>query len=181
MTFEEVWVVTKNVSYESAYHQDEAQALFDCAISLPTGATVVEIGCQHGRSSSVLAQVSREKQFDLHFIDPFEDFGTAASWITTMRTIGSPFTLHAMKSEDASCSIRLPRVGLLHIDGDHERRGVLIDCGFITDVSPGGFVLAHDYGQDSLPDVFLVMNEMAAKFGLEQIKVVRTLAIWRKP
>ena len=180
MTFEEVWKVTKGVSYETAFHEDEGRALFECAMRLPDYSTIVEIGCQHGRSSSILAQVSRQKQFDLHFIDPFEDAGTAASWITTMRTIGIQFTLHAMKSEDARAAT-LPRIGLLHIDGDHDRSGVLIDCQFITDVSPRGFVLAHDYGQDSLPDVFPTMNEMAAKFGLEQFKVVRTLGIWRKP
>lgn len=181
MTFEEAMQLTSGVSAPAAFEQDECQSLYDALQGLPTCATVLEVGCEFGRSSSLLAQVAREKQFRLVFIDPFVDPASTPRWMATMHGIGVPFTLLHMTTEQAVRESRIPRV--IHfalIDGDHTEAGVTADCDAILPwMTWDGVVAAHDYGRDSLPDVYKVLSVCMADWQLVSHK--GTLAMWRKP
>ena len=72
-------------------------------------------------------------------------------------------------------------IDLAFIDGDHEAPGVRIDCRVVASkVKGGGVLTAHDYGRDSLPGVFLAMNEYALEPNWKSEGVFGTLGVWRR-
>ena len=180
-TFDEVMAFTRTVSSNAAYEDAECCALWDALRHLEPHSTVVEIGVECGRSTSVIAQVAMEQCFNLHLVDPFLTYGgrPLQEFLDWMRPLGCPFTLHVMKTEDAAS--RLPEwFHFLHIDGDHSTEGVTTDCErLLPTLLPGGILAVHDYGRDSLPTVKPVIDKYVR--GWEMLKHVGSLGVWRKP
>ena len=157
MTFDEAMVLTHTRSAELLLSDIEARVLWDALHSLPDRATVIEIGCHWGRSSSLIAQVAKEKRFDLIFIDPYNGFADhAAEWMRMMVTIGVPFRFECRRSQDVAVP---PCSDLVYIDGDHEEEPVYQDCEmYLSRVRNGGSALVHDYLRDSLQGVTDAVN-----------------------
>lgn len=158
---------------------DEAELLYSVASRIPCGSRIVEIGCELGRSSVLLATAAKKWRFDLTFIDIWVSGPKyAAEWVAAVHAIGHPFTLHCRRSE--TVSFTWP-IHLFYIDGDHTRDGVEADCRhFLPLVARGGYVAFHDYGRGGTPDVKAVADHYMDAIEWEHFATARTMAVWRK-
>jgi cephalosporin hydroxylase len=161
LTFETALDLTRSVGSNASYEDDALEMLWHAASSLPGGSAIVEIGCEYGRSTSLLVQLIKERSYQApHIVDPFYTYkGDAAQkFIRTMIKAGYPFHLHVMTTAQAYDS--LPnRIDLVHIDGDHSTEGVTVDCRLLLPrVNRGGYAVFHDYGTESLPEVKPVVD-----------------------
>ena len=149
MTFEEVWKVTDTISSETAYSREEGELLYNLLTALADGSCILEIGCEYGRSTSIIAQVSKQKQFDIHLIDPFPQLEPYLSCTRMLFDHAVHFNLYRGKSQSVGPSV--DRIHLLHIDGDHSYESLKTDCRLWMPLAT--FAVFHDYGRESLPDV----------------------------
>lgn len=179
-SFDEVMQFTRNVSSHTAFEDEECKALYDYCLKVPRGGTVAEIGCQLGRTSSIIAQLSGDVGYRSIHIDPYTyQIDLVQQWIVMMHKIGEPFTFMCMRSGQAD--LDAAETDLLLIDGDHTLGAVRTDCGLAMEIiKPGGYMLAHDYGRESLPDVYQAVNEFMQHAPFKPIGVYGTLGVWQR-
>ena len=177
MTFDEAMVLTRSVSSNAAFEDPECRLMFELVSSLEEGAAIVAIGCEYGRSSSIILQAAPQHAA-LYFIDPFLDPLPASKWMEMTRKTGREFTLYCRKSEDVWEHLHF---NLIHIDGDHYREGVQTDLAFLDYALPGAYACFHDYGLDSLPEIYpTVVEYMATHPEWFFYKQAASLGVWRK-
>lgn len=184
-TFEQVMQLTRTVSGATAFEDAECSAFYNLCCRMTPESNVVEIGCQIGRSSSIIAQVGAAVGFRSIHVDPYVDnLDYLLRWTRMMHDTEHRYTFLHMKTEDSSGILRdLTPTGidLLLIDWDHSAEGVRSDCKIAGDlVRLGGYLCAHDYGHSSLPDVYEVMNEYAVAPDWDRIGVYGTLGVWQR-
>ena len=188
-TFDEVMELTRTVSSNTALEDPEAKALYDCCLQVPFGGLVVEIGCEFGRSSSILAQVAREGSFHTIHVDPYkQNLEILKKWHEMMWLIGGDddhrYTHICMKSVQATWLLEMlcdDGIDLAFIDGDHEYGGVMEDLQIVGPmVKQGSFLAMHDYGRESLPDVYRAAGEYLKDDEWDQVTIAGTLGVWRK-
>jgi len=182
ISFEKVMAYTNRISSHTALEDEEARAMFDlCYTEIPAAGFVVEVGCELGRSSSIIAQVGKYVGYKSAHIDPYlanRDY--LVNWISMMHDIGNPFVFYSMPSQLASGLLPRKRFDLVYIDGDHEYEAVRMDLALIaSNVRSKGLLLAHDYGRDSLPGPKPAVDEFVSK-GWSKIGVYGTLGVWRR-
>ncbi len=156
LTFDTAYAFTSKISSHTAYSDAESRLLFDLAMETPQGGVIVEIGCEYGRSTSLLMQVAMEKQAELHLVEP----DPKPELLAMLTSFQYPFIVYVSKSED---TYGLPdAIDFLHIDGAHEYAAVTFDLNnFVKDVS--GWTVCHDFNRESLPDVTKAINEFVHK------------------
>lgn len=182
-TFEEVMELTRTVSSNTALEDAEARALYECCCDVPMGGIVVEVGSQLGRSSSLILQAAKDIGFRSVHIDPYiENPEYLPKWSGTMKMIGYSFSLLCMRTVEAiPFLISLEHIDMAFIDGDHEYGGVITDLSWVADkVRPGGTLACHDYGRESLPDVFKAVNKYLESGQWEEVGIYGTLGVWRR-
>lgn len=120
---------------------------------------IVEIGCLHGRSTSVLMQASKKFDAKVTSIDPFIETPntvqpSAQFWGINLRSAGLKVPeLLEMKSHEAA-PLYISEIGLLFIDGGHTYEDVRQDIqDWVPKVKLGGLVALHDMYQYAIPDV----------------------------
>ena len=180
MTLSEAMELTRTVSSETAFMDNECEAYFNLLQALPTHALVVEVGLQFGRSSSIALQVSKANNLRYWGIDDWSEPPEAeAKWLELARTVGGPFQLSKLRS---NMVIVGEAIDLILIDGDHSYQGVTDDCNhFLPRVRQGGHALFHDFGRNSLPDVYnAVRDYMDGNPQWLEKPAVGTLGIWRR-
>lgn len=188
-SFEEVMRLTRGVSSSAAFSDHECSALYNLCHRMVASSVVVEIGCQLGRTSSIIAQVGADIGYHSIHIDPYTyQLEYLSGWIAMMHGIGNPFTFLCMRTDQAAkeleslslCATR-PGINLLLIDGDHTTAGVEADCKVAGQlVRRGGYLLAHDYGDNSLPDVKPVIDRYTQKPVWEAVGLYDTLGVWQR-
>lgn len=148
--FDEVYKLTDTISSETAFSKEESFAFYMALAGLDPGSTILEVGCEFGRSTSILAQMAVAEGHRLVLIEPI----VRPELIAMLAALRVCYTLHAMPT-DATTYDELPYVvDFLHIDGDHSRDAVQLDCEKLLPlVVPGGLACFHDYGRESLPEV----------------------------
>ena len=164
-TLDEVMAITGTIGSAHILQLVECEAMYEALCQLPEGATVVEIGCDYGRSSSLIFQIAKAKSFLTVHIDPwhwYDDHGTRATkakqWMEAMceRCSYHPFILLRMTTEEAAMFIeRLTPQGIdfAFIDGSHDQDVVEKDMEIVaTRIKPGGFLAAHDYPSAGVAD-----------------------------
>jgi cephalosporin hydroxylase len=178
-TFDEVMQLTHTISSATALEHDEARALYECLCEVPERHLVVEIGCQLGRSSSVIAQVAADRNLRTVYIDPYiENPEYLSQWVAMMEKAASEFAFLRMKSADAAKHVST--VDLLFVDGDHSYDAVLADLtAYCPKIRYDGFLVCHDYNRASLPDVKRAVDEYIGR-DWSRITVSETLGVWRK-
>lgn len=126
--------------------------MYDTLLELPDGATVVEVGCDLGRSSSLIFQVASAKNLLTIHVDPWAQFyNRAKSWMEVMceHCLWHPFILLHMTTEEAALFINQLTpwgIDLAFIDGCHDQPVVERDLEIVASrIKPGGFLTVHDY------------------------------------
>ncbi len=180
-SFEEVMALTRTVSSPTAFSDTECAALYNLCCRMQSLSVVVEIGCQLGRTSSIIAQAGKAIGYRSIHIDPYtSQLEYLKPWIEMMHGIGNPFTLHCMRTDQAALQW-FDRIDLLLIDGDHTTSGVAMDCRFAKAfVRVGGIVAAHDFTQESWPEVEAVLSSRLVLPRWKQLGVYDTLGVWRR-
>ena len=180
-SFEQVMEVTMPISSPMALDYYEAKALYECCREVRRWSCVVEVGCQLGRSSSIILQMAQALEFYPVFIDPYkEQPELLKQWAGTMHQI-HPFTLLCMRTEQAEWHLeKLAPFDLVYIDGDHEQAGVETDLALVAcKVHRGGVLACHDYGRENLPTVKAAIDGFIDK-RWELETHVGTLGVWRR-
>ena len=190
LTFEEIWKFTDTVGIWSTFQKHEAELFYQALCLIPEKSTVVEIGCEFGRSTSILAQATKERGHRLILIDPFVDSNqnpvpqetSITSCINMLRQVATPFTLYCMKTKEVPrLEIPFP-IDFLHIDGDHRKEALSYDLDAVAShVKNDGFLACHDYDPaGTCPDVFPTLNEFVALGGWMKFGYVGCLGVWRR-
>ncbi len=184
LTFDEVYKIIDKNSHETAFSRDEAFAYYNLLMELPNYSHVVEIGIEYGRSTMVAALIAKEVGFNLTSIDNWSgEYGKQAfehvkNW---KNEYNLDFNVWTANSSICYSEYHYP-IELLFIDGDHSYKGVKDDChNWIPKVTHNGLVLFHDYGRDSLPDVYRAVNDYIniSTRKLSLIDHVYTLGVFR--
>lgn len=129
----------------------QARLLWDEAIALPPGATVVEIGSHQGRSTVVLASALQPSRGTVVAIDPFVEgrlFGGLSTREKFERNIaaaglGDVVELVADYSTELEPHWDRP-FDMLYIDGKHDYWTVTSDLRWRRHLPEGGAVVIHD-------------------------------------
>lgn len=183
--FDDVYKIVEESSHETAFNKEEAKALFDLLYSIPYKSTIVEIGVQFGRSSSVIAEVQKDQKFDFYAVDSWADVESRkAKEHFLNQVVKHGWDLHQYSLDSIEFSkIFDHRIDLLHIDGDHSYQGVTADAyAWVPKVKTGGYICFDDYEHEGLPDVTRAINDFMDK--RDDIKFIdkygNKLAVFRK-
>ena len=180
ISFDEVMKLTRTVSSHTAFDDEECRALYDLCSLVATGGVVVEIGCQLGRTSSIILQCARDKFHSFH-IDPWTvqpDY--YAGWCKMAHSMGVPHTVMMMRTDQAITRISV-EFDILLVDGDHTEAGVTTDMELAAPrVVKGGILCAHDYQRPSLPEVTEVLDKYMIEPDWTHLGTAGTLGMWRR-
>lgn len=151
-TLDEVMSLTSGIANVHSLQNVECAAMYEVLCQLPDGAVIVEVGCDVGRSTSIIFRLAAVKNFLTIHIDPWQWFPERAKdWMMLMseRLAYHPFVLLRMTTEEAAAHIeRLTPGGidLAFIDGCHDQPVVERDLQIVASrIKRGGFLTAHDY------------------------------------
>ena len=150
-TFEQAW--QKSAPIEGWLAEGQARALYDAAARVPEGASIVEIGSHHGRSTVILASGQSDGCAEIVAVDPFSDprwgggEGSLEVFRENVARAGVDASVRPVRgfSADAAASWDGAPIGVLYVDGAHDEESVLADIdGWERFIAPGGTVLFHD-------------------------------------
>lgn len=157
---------------------DEALLLTTLAEGVPPGEAIVEVGSWVGVSALHLAAGAERRAMGLGHrpnlvcVDPWED-PLHPDAVARFRERMDRYEWPAVAIRGRSVEVArmwLQGVGLLWIDGNHNREHVLEDYeAWAPFVVPGGWLVMHDYlGDDLKPDtdVAAVVEEIVKPSGL---------------
>jgi len=154
MTFEAALKLTDGIGGRAAYEIEALRGLWTALTMLRPSSNILEIGCEYGRSTSMIAQVAKEQGHRLHLIDPFVEPAIGARMMQTMLEIGHPFTLHVKRHNQVLVGDLPAQLDMVHIDADHTKPSITWDCTVaLPQLRKGGIAVFHDYSHDSLPAV----------------------------
>jgi predicted O-methyltransferase YrrM len=186
ISFQQVFDVTNPISDYFHLTEEEARCLYSALVQVPPSGVIVEVGCQLGRSSSIIAQIKPFLDYRSIHIDPFLAAEWGTKWMEMMQHLSGiyGFTLLRMRTEQAVWHLdRLCSAGidLAFIDGDHEKRGVAIDMELVAErVKPGGSLVCHDYAQPALPGVKEAIDAYVSIERWQHIGVYDTISWWKR-
>lgn len=182
-SYDEVMALTGTVSVVNILQIVECEAMYEVVCGLPDGAVIVEVGCDIGRSSTLISQVAAARDFLTIHIDPWAEFKDhAQEWMKNMseRCAWHRFiALHMHTIEAAPFIERLTPNGVdfVFIDGSHGQPDVEIDLKVVASrVKPGGFLLAHDYPSGGVSEA---IDPFVAS-GWTKYKQAYGLGIWTR-
>lgn len=130
----------------------QARALFRAATVVPAGRWIIEIGSHRGRSTVFLAS-AKQDGVPMLAVDPFDNLRwgggpeSLARFEATLGRFGLSSSVELFRgiSSQASAQWESGPIGLLFVDGAHDRRSVLDDiAGWERHVASGGLVFFHD-------------------------------------
>jgi len=177
LRFEDVWRHAEGA--DGWLTRAQGSALFDAARAVHPGSWIVEIGSHCGRSTVILA-AAKAPEVPLLAVDPFDDprwGGGSKALAEFERTLRSADlfdevrTFRGLSVEAANAGIARP-VGLLFVDGAHDRASVLTDIDRWTPHLEGrATLLFHD--AYSSPGVTIALFERY--FGASYARYVDTV------
>jgi len=177
LTFDEAMKFTSTIGDPNSYGETDLRGLWKAASSLHPGATILEVGCGFGRSTSLLAQIAKVMEHKLILIDPFNDPLSASSLVTTLRAIGCPFELHYIEPKNFNSH---DQVDMIHIDGDTSRLGLAVNCmKFLPMVKVSGYACFYGYGHELLPDVKPTVDSFITK-GWDNVGLFNTCRVLQR-
>ena len=158
--FEQIYELTERIGSQVLFSRAESRLYYDMLCTLPHYANVLEIGCKYGRSTSILAQVAKEKEFSIDLVDNYREDDSRQAIMDCMAMlvdVGVSFTLHRKRSDEMPF---IKNFHLVLIDGGHDYKIVRGDLWmFEPMLKYGTKIVCHDYRRDSLPDVTRAIDE----------------------
>jgi len=142
---------------------------------LAAGRRVIEVGTAYGYSAIVMALGGAEHvtTIDTHASLPTREVMQAN---LTAYGVASRVRVIVEDSADALRWLAASQYGLVFIDGDHLAESVRRDVELALPlVEPGGILAVHDYGEDCVRDVQLVLDELFPG-GPDEV----TVTLWQK-
>jgi len=166
---------------------EKRQLLYWCAVTIPRGGLIVELGVCHGGTAMMLAYVAKCLEGLYAGVDDWSLEGSCEEVWAHMMAGG--VQLNAALFEGDSRTITLPPdpIDLLFIDGGHQIGVVDQDCArWIPLVRPGGLVAFDDYTGKALPreeDCHWAVRESAERWTSEweTVGYWQGLLVRRKP
>lgn len=149
--FERAWASVQDV--EGWLTREQAHALFRAAQRVPEGSCIVEIGSHHGRSTIILAAGRASVDIVVAAVDPFDDerWGGGAAALDRFTeniersSVDGGVRVQRGLSEDIAQDWEGPPVGLLYVDGAHDRTSVTADIdGWYPHLGRQAEVFFHD-------------------------------------
>jgi hypothetical protein len=133
---------------ELSFHDHVRLLGYLCALLEGLPGDVVEIGVWKGKSLVLMNEICNHERRVIG-IDPFELPNQFEEFSHYKKTLLPD--AHVLRGYSELCAERfyalLPKVALLHIDGGHHGRHVLLDfLLYSPSVVPGGFIVFDDYG-----------------------------------
>jgi predicted O-methyltransferase YrrM len=184
-TFLEAWAIARAIDGWLA--EEQARALWALSAATPADSWIVEIGSHHGRSTVVLA-LAKPPQTRMLAIDPFDDarWGggepahEAISRNLAKAALEGDVEVFRGTSKEALRDRPVATIGLLFVDGAHDRRSVLTDIdGWEPRIVEGGIACFHDaFSAPGVTGALLQRHLASRRFRL--VASVRTLAIFRR-
>jgi cephalosporin hydroxylase len=177
MTFESAMVLTRTVGSHTSFEDPECHAYFDLLMTLPPDSLIVEVGLEYGRSSSIALQVAGYRNLKYWGID----IDVKDEWLQASYRLNPRPWMYVAKTKSSNTTPDCDISAIL-IDGDHSHNGVIADCEhFLPHVVVGGYAMFHDYGRDSLPEVYQAVNDyLTPRLEWSHVGVYGTLGIWRR-
>jgi len=131
----------------------ERLMLFQTALALPSGFTIVEIGSYLGASTAFMAFAALHRAGVVHAVDPWTNdaMGNEAerdTWADFRRNV-EPFAHYIVPHRGYSAEVRAREpdltCDLLFVDGDHSHGAVVTDLqAWLPALRPGGVLAMHD-------------------------------------
>lgn len=184
-TFAQAWRQAETV--EGWLTREQGRTLFETARAVEPERWIVEIGSHCGRSTLLLAAAKAEG-VHLLAIDPFDDPrwgggpGALANFQATLRAAGLLDEVRTFRgiSADASRTWCAGPVGMLFVDGAHDRASVLTDIdGWAQHLDSAAGILFHD--AFSSPGVTVALfQRYVGRAGTEYLGAIGSLARLRK-
>jgi predicted O-methyltransferase YrrM len=184
--FEQAWQDCAPI--EGWLAEEQARALYEAAARVPGGASIVEIGSHHGRSTVVLARGRSEGCREVVAVDPFSDprwgggDGSLPIFRANIERAGLEDAVRPVRgfSADVAESWDESPIGVLYVDGAHDQASVLADIdGWERHIVPGGRVLFHD--AFSAPGVTAaVFKRHLLSRSFRYVGSVRTLCVFER-
>lgn len=126
----------------------EAQFLYQMARRKTGG--IVEIGCLHGRSTSVLVQAAEVYKSHVTSVDPFYPTPnskptSAETWRKNLEAVGLKAPELLEMESHAAASVYRDEIGFLFIDGAHDYEHVKQDIAdWVPKIKVDGVIAFHD-------------------------------------
>ena len=162
---------------EGVYSNVALKGLYDAVVASPTVGNFVEIGCEYGRSTSLIAQLAKDRNQYLVCIDPFVKslLGSGGDTVAA-HTFGMLTNLDVKFAFLRGYSYEAPYpfgpIAFLHVDGNHSVPFLLSDIHrFVPMVMDGGYMAFHDYGNQGpySEDVKRTLDAIIENAGWEMI------------
>lgn len=183
-TLEEVMKITDSISIVNILQIVECEAMYEVLCQLPDKAVCVEVGCDSGRSSSLISQVGAAKDFLTIHVDPWAEFkDRAKQWMENVaeRCPWHKFIVFHMTTLDAAqhiYNLTPDGIDFAFIDGSHNQPDVELDLEVVASrIKRGGFLTAHDYPSGGVSEA---IDPFVAANGFTKIKQAYGYGIWRK-
>ena len=182
------WFLSEEAKATSAMHETERKALWHLCQDVPEGGTVVEVGCQLGCSTTIIATVGYMRGYRTIHVDPYTQQPTYLNGWTNMmlKIVGDwdhRFTLLCGRTEQMIWELdRLLRDGIdmAFVDGDHDERPVAIDLQVVASrIKHNGVLVAHDYTEQAYPGVARAIDPFVAQ-GWSKIGQFHSMGAWRR-
>ena len=157
ISFEDAMQLSRTINCEGVYSDKAMKGLYLAATSCPPVGNFVEIGMEFGRSTSLIAQVAKDRRQYFVCCDPFirhlsgaEGAGVAEHTIGMLVRLDLDFAFLRGFSFSAPVH-KFGPIAFLHIDGNHSEPFLRGDmAAFDPFVIDGGYICFHDYGNDGL-------------------------------
>ena len=177
--FRAIWLATEGIP--GSFTRLNAAKLYEYALQMPENGTIVEIGVDQGRSTTILFNIAREKHANLILVDSWESILIDNYYKVGKLRDQFPDVTTAIwreKSADAAAHLDVD-IDLLHIDAHHYEGGVDVDCQvWLPKLKSGGVVCFHDYAS-TFPAVTEAVDACTEDW--EDLGAWDSLAIRRKP
>ena len=147
--WDSAWARARDIS--GWLKEGQARLLWDEAIALGPGSTVLEIGSHQGRSTVVLGTAARARGGSVIAVDPFVEgrlFGGLSTKELFRRNVADAGLDEVVELvQDYSTRVRPTwnrPFDLLYIDGKHDYWTLSDDLRWAVHLPPGGAVVVHD-------------------------------------
>jgi len=161
----------RNPAITTSVEKAEADRLGELA----AGRRCLEVGSGYGYTAIVMALAGA---VDVATIDHHDALPTLGVMQANLLAYGVTDQVRVLVGDSAVVLPRLAaeRFGLIFIDGDHLADSVRSDVGLsLPLLEPGGILAVHDYGEDCVRDVQLVLDELFPG-GPDEV----TVTLWQK-